>query len=586
MTECCCTRRRHLPEEVLEGQVAGAGKPSPVQASNARAGLSIEPSKGEVALGAATEVALANGLTSMSAAAEIAARLLLCALAVVVAAVLQHLFTRLARRLPLVIERSLHGDGALARGAHLRWHRPVAWLFVLPKLLVWLVAFRVVGAQFPILIERAEGGVRFLRWAVSQPVFSHNGRDYTSLDVVLLPAALVAMWIAASGLARLVQVRLSRSASARPAAPEAAGFITRYLLAFFGAIVILQVWGIDPRSIAIAASVLGVGIGFGLQTIANNFISGLLISLERPIRPGDFVTVEGLTGIVVRVGARSTEIRTVDRVTILVPNSKFLESAVINWNHGDPVSRLHVPIGVAYGSNVPEVRSALLEVARSHPQVLEDPPPEVQFKSFGDSALRFELLVWMPHPSRQFALISDLNYRIDAAFRRRGIVIPFPQRDLHVRSPDLDVTLEAWLRRELGEKAASDLLAARRPATGEAAEAGAEIEATIGPRDWSDAQLDALIARMRGPVGVAIHDRRHLLRWYPRCFVGSEAVDWLVHNEGLTRDEAAHVGKLLFERGNVHHVLDEHVFRDGHLFYRFRGDDDAGTAAGPASRRA
>jgi len=521
----------------------------------------------------------------MSATAGIAARVLLCALAVAAAAVLQHLFTRLARRLPLVIARVLQRNGALARGAHLRWHRPVAWLFVLPKLLVWFAAFRVVGAQFPILAERAEGGVRFLRWAVSQPVFSHNGRDYTSLDVVLLPAALVALWIAASALARLVQSRLSRSASARPTAPEAAGFITRYLLAFFGAIVILQVWGIDPRSIAIAASVLGVGIGFGLQNIANNFISGILISLERPIRPGDFVTVEGLTGIVVRIGARSTEIRTVDRVTILVPNSKFLENPVINWNHGDPVSRLHVPICVAYGSNVPEVRSALLEVARSHPRVLEDPPPEVQFKTFGDNGLHFELLVWMRHPSRQFALISDLNYRIDAAFRRLGIVVPFPQRDLHVRSPDLDVTLEAWLRRELGEEAASEMLASRRPATDGRAEASAEIEATIGPRDWSGEQLDALIARMRGSDGVAIHDRRHLLRWYPRCFVGSQAVDWLVHNEGLTRDEASHVGKLLFDRGDVHHVLDEHVFRDDHLFYRFRADDADGTATSPASKR-
>src|SRR6185369_9092374 len=143
---------------------------SPVQASNARAGLSFGPSAGEVALDAWSGVALADGSASMTAAAEIAVRVLLCALAVAVAAGLQHLFTRLARRLPLVIARVLGGDGALARGAHLRWHRPVAWLFVLPKLLVWFVALRVVVAQFPILAERAQGGGRFLRWAVSQPV--------------------------------------------------------------------------------------------------------------------------------------------------------------------------------------------------------------------------------------------------------------------------------------------------------------------------------------------------------------------------------------------------------------------------------
>jgi small-conductance mechanosensitive channel len=522
----------------------------------------------------------------MIADAALVGRILVCLLAVAGAAALQHLLTRLARRLPLAIERLLHGDKALTRGSHLRWHRPVSWLLVLPKLLGWLVAYRVVVAQFPELGSRAEGGAGFLRWAIGRPVFSHNGRDYTALDVVLLPAALAVLWIAASALARLVQTRLSRSASARPAAPEAAAFVTRYLLAFFGAIVILQVWGIDPRSIAIAASVLGVGIGFGLQNIANNFISGLLISLERPIRPGDFVTVDGLTGIVARVGARSTEILTVDRVTILVPNSKFLESPVINWNHGDPVSRLHVPLNLAYGTNVPQARKVLLEVARSHPEVLADPPPEVQFKSFDDNALRFELLVWMRHPSRQNALISDLNYRIDAALHRHGIQVPFAQLDLHVRSPDLEVPLRTWVKREGGDEALSELLASRRTELDGGGEAAAEIEATIGPREWSDADLDALVVRMRGRDGVGIHDRRYYLRWFPRCFVASEAVDWLVRMEGLTRDEAVHVGKLLFERGDVHHVLDEHVFHDGHLFFRFRADDVDAAPPGSTSGRA
>jgi potassium-dependent mechanosensitive channel len=495
--------------------------------------------------------------------------------AVLAAAVAHYLLVRLARRLPLLIARSIGGEDALARGVHLRWHRPVAWVFVLPKVLVWLAALRVVRTQLPALDMSVQEALVFLRWAVTRPLFSQNGRDYSSLDVVLLPAALGLLWVASSALARLVQASLARSASTRASAPEAVGFLIRYLLAFFGAIVVLQVWGIDPRSIAIAASVLGVGIGFGLQTIANNFISGLLIRLERPVRPGDYVTVDGMTGIVRRVGARSTEIRTIDQVTILVPNSKFLENPVTNWNYGDPVSRLHVPVGVAYGSNVPVVRSALLEVARSHPEVLSDPPPDVQFRGFADSALHFELLVWMRRPSKQNALISDLNYRIDASFRRHDIVVPFPQRDLHVRSPDLDATFQAWLRRDLGETVPLDATLQSPTAIDARAEAvaEAEIEATIGPRVWTDADFDALIGRMRGPDGVTILDRRHLLRSYPKCFVGSEAVDWLVRNEGLTRDEATHVGKLLVDRGEVHHVLDEHTFRDGRLFFRFRVDD-------------
>jgi hypothetical protein len=350
-------------------------------------------------------------------------------------------------------------------------------------------------------------------------------------------------------------------------------------------VVVLQLWGIDLRSLAIVASVLGVGIGFGLQHIANNFISGLVISLERPIRPGDFVTVDGQSGVVERVGARSTEIRTTDRVKILVPNSKFLETQVVNWSHGDPVSRLHVPVSVAYGSNVPLVRSLLLDAARSHPEVLAEPRPDVDLDAFGDSGLAFDLEVWTRDPSRQSEIVSDLNYRIDAAFRRHGIEIPFPQRDLRVRSPELERALELWTRSlESGPprtaagprgSAAQRSSSAIEAADGEGEICGdldVEIEARIGPRVRTDADLAELVSHMRSERGVTISDRRHLLRLYPRCFVGSEAVDWLVENERVSRAEAERIGRRLMERGLVRHVLDEHPFRDARLFYRFQAD--------------
>src|SRR5581483_4906661 len=290
----------------------------------------------------------------------------------------------------------------------------------------------------------------------------------------------------------------------------------------------------------------------------------------------DFVSVGGLTGIVERVGARSTEIRTIDRVKILVPNSKLLETELVNWTHGDPVSRLHVPIGVAYGSDVATVRAALLEVARSHPDVLADPRPDVQLRRFGDSALEFELLVWTRDPSRQSALVSDLNYRIVTAFRRCRIRIPFPQHDVHVSSPGLERLAAAWLRREGADGLTIDACSAGAVAEGgdaDGSDGGGAHGESVGPRAWTDGELDLLVARMRGPGGVAIVDRRHLLRTYRRCFVGSEAVDWLVAHENLGRDEAARVGQLLVDRGVVHHVLDEHPFRDGRFFYRFRADD-------------
>ena len=145
-----------------------------------------------------------------------------------------------------------------------------------------------------------------------------------------------------------------------------------------GLIVVLQLAGLDLSSLALVASVLGVGIGFGLQNIANNFVSGILVALERPVKPGDFVTIGTLAGVVDRIGGAARSIRTNDRVSIIVPDLKLLETELVNWSYGDPLVRLHVPVGVAYGSNVETARAALLDAADRHPAVLHDPRPEVR----------------------------------------------------------------------------------------------------------------------------------------------------------------------------------------------------------------
>jgi hypothetical protein len=331
------------------------------------------------------------------------------------------------------------------------------------------------------------------------------------------------------------------------------------------------------------ASVLGVGIGFGLQNIANNFVSGLLLNLQRPVRTGDFLSVGDLVGTVEKIGTRCTEIRTLDHVTILVPNSRLLEQEVINWTHGDPVCRLHVPVGVAYGSDLHRVRAALLEAARGHPDVLADPRPRVEFHGFGESSLAFELLVWTREPRHQHALKSDLNYRIEANLRRQRIQIPFPQRDLHLRSPQIDRLLHAWGRRHFSEAE----LSAAAPGPPSEPEGGAApslaVDADFGPRGWSDERIDAFLDRLRGPGGVPIADRRHLLRVHPRCFVGRDAVEWMVRSGEVTRAEAVAFGRLLVERGVIHHVLDEHDFEDGNLFYRFYADEEPGGNTPPAA---
>jgi hypothetical protein len=321
--------------------------------------------------------------------------------------------------------------------------------------------------------------------------------------------------------------------------------------------VLLQGYGVDVRSLAIAASVLGVGIGFGLQNIANNFVSGLLINFERPVRPGDYVNVGAFEGTVVRVGGRSTQIRTIDGVLILIPNSKFLETEVVNWDLGDPRSRIHVPVGVAYGTDLARVRRALLEAARGHPEVESDPRPQVQMKAFGESSLDFELLVWTRDPRNKNRLESDLNFRIEESLRRHGIQVPFPQLDLHVRAP--------------GEQRPEPSL----PAEHLAHDAELAHDRDRGPDEWSDAEVAAAAKQLVASGEISIRDRRHLLRVHRQAFVGREAVDWLVAEFGLTRAEAVELGERWIELGLARHVLDEHGFRDGQLFYRFVEDGAA-----------
>jgi small-conductance mechanosensitive channel len=210
--------------------------------------------------------------------------------------------------------------------------------------------------------------------------------------------------------------------------------VTHYVLVGLGIIVAVQSIGLNLTSLAVVFGLLSVGIGFGLQHVASNFISGLIILFERPIKIGDRVTIGDVWGDVVNISLRATLIRTVDNITIIVPNSEFISSQVINWSHRDPKVRIHIPVGVAYGSDVPLVISSLLEVARNHPEVMEDPPPKVWFNEFGNSSLNFELLAWTLDPKKRPDIISDLNKGIDEIFRKNKVVIPFPQRDLHIRS--------------------------------------------------------------------------------------------------------------------------------------------------------
>ena len=211
----------------------------------------------------------------------------------------------------------------------------------------------------------------------------------------------------------------------------------KYILFIIGGFIGLKALGIDLGALAIFAGTVGIGIGLGLQEIAKNFISGLIILFERPIKIGDYIEVGGLPGQVRSIEARSTIVDTFDNISVIVPNGEFMTQRVINWSHSDRVIRVVLPVGVAYGSDTKLVRDSLLEVAGRHQKVLKKPAPYVWFEEFGESALNFKLFVWTEDTGNRLQLRSDLNYMIDHIFRERGITIAFPQCDLHIKSSDV-----------------------------------------------------------------------------------------------------------------------------------------------------
>lgn len=215
-----------------------------------------------------------------------------------------------------------------------------------------------------------------------------------------------------------------------------------YLIFFIGATVGLQSLGIDLTSLAFLGGAVGLGIGVGLQSVVNNFVSGLILLLERPIKVGDRVEIQNLAGDVIQIAARSTWVRTNDNVVIIVPNSEFTTQRVTNWTANDRCVRITLGVGTSYSSDPEEVRRLLLQIAAGHPDVLATPAPDVIFTDFGDSSLDFKLRVWTMNQVRTpHILKSDLYFAIFKLFKQEGIEIPFPQRDLHVRSFSVPIPL-------------------------------------------------------------------------------------------------------------------------------------------------
>lgn len=268
---------------------------------------------------------------------------------------------------------------------------------------------------------------------VDRVIFSIGGQPITIGDVLTAPTVLVAGILMIGWLARLITNRLT----ARKANPDVVHLIRRvfYMLAFSVlAITLLDLINVPLTAFAFVSGAVAIGIGFGAQNIINNFISGWILMWERPIRIGDFLEIGDARGKVESIDTRSTRIRRVDGVHLLIPNSALLENTVVNWTLIDRLTRSSVRVGVAYGSPVKKVAELILQATKEQDVALADPGPVVIFEDFGDNALIFDTYFWIyATVDRDLRVVrSDIRYRIDELFEMEGIVIAFPQRDVHL----------------------------------------------------------------------------------------------------------------------------------------------------------
>jgi small-conductance mechanosensitive channel len=297
--------------------------------------------------------------------------------------------------------------------------------------------------------ETLDGFWSHVQNALNYPLVTLGDGKLTLNGVIKLLVLLALVLAAERLLRRLVIRRVLRHTHFDPSLQYGVSRMVGYGFIALGFFIALKLVGLDLSSLAVIAGAVGIGVGFGLQNIISNFVSGLILLAERPIAIGHRIEVGSVAGQVTRINLRSTTVVTNDNITIIVPNSDFITRAVTNWSYGDPKVRLRLPVGAAYGVDVAKVRQLLLEVAAENSAVLKEPAATVRFLGFGDSSLDFELAVWTiemaQHPTR---FRSDLFFAIEQKLREGGVEIPFPQRDLHLRSGKLVIETKEGGRTE------------------------------------------------------------------------------------------------------------------------------------------
>jgi potassium-dependent mechanosensitive channel len=334
---------------------------------------------------------------------------------------------------------------------------PKQILFGLARVSFWigavLIIFKIIPELEPIeawVISQGQSTGSGLFQLLNTPLIVAGKNQFSLATIVFLIILLLGVFFSSRALSEWIKQRLLMQLGFDTGTRETIAALIGYVLTGLGFVIVLQTAGLDLSSLAVLAGVLGIGLGFGFQNLVSNFVSGLTLLFEQPIRVGDFVEVSGLLGTVEKISIRSTIVRTLDGIFVIVPNNRFIENNIINWSYRDPQSRIHLPIGVAYGTSPVLVTEVLLNAARSEPRVLSYPAPKVWLKDFGDNALKFELLVWIDRPQDVEVIKSALNFLIEQELRQRNIEIPVPQRDLKIRNLD---KLLSSIRQEPAETA-------------------------------------------------------------------------------------------------------------------------------------
>ena len=286
---------------------------------------------------------------------------------------------------------------------------------------------------------------------MGRSLFTIGANSVTVGSLVLAAVFVIAIWWAASLMERVVQRTIKKRAVNEPwkyAGMLMISRLFRYVVWVAGTLMALNYLGIDLTGIALLGSALAVGLGFGLQGIIANFVSGLVILLERSLKVGDFVELEsGVRGHVSEIAMRYTRITSNDALDVVVPNSEFINGRVVNWTLGDAYRRMHIPFGVAYGTPKELVREAGMAAAKRIPGVVENEQKKstVWLVAYGDNSVNYELVIWADRAltTRPGSAHADLMWALDDELHQRRIEIPFPQRDLHIRSGTLDVRMAA-----------------------------------------------------------------------------------------------------------------------------------------------